>query len=57
MSISTLSEHVEACSMACDKIKGPDNPTFQLFPVSHQKEVKTEWERQERDMVFAKANR
>ena len=32
------------------KTKGPDHPTCQLLPISHQKEVKREWERRERDI-------
>ena len=46
------SEHTSPASVAIKKIKGPDNPTCQFLPISHQKEMKTEWERQERDMKW-----
>ena len=36
------------------RIKGPENPTCQLLPISHKRKVKTEWERQERDMRWWK---
>ena len=38
------------------KIKGPDNPTCQLLPISCKRKVKTGWERQKRDRRWRKAD-
>jgi hypothetical protein len=31
------------------KIKGPDNPTCQLLPITGKRKVKMEWEMRERE--------
>ena len=42
-------------SLRPKQIKGPDNPTCQLLPISSQRMVKLGWERQEREKKWWKS--